>query len=119
MEQNIYLPKFSVAKNIFFTEPSNCVFDVDVVKATELVDMVTKSCEAGDDMKTARLIHGALKQLKQSRIKPDLALNTAIATIARDNPKLFATPEAIEVNISFPEYLPNLVTLYFRLWCLY
>lgn len=69
-----------------------------LVKASELVDMVTKSCEAEDDVKTARLILGALKQLKQSRIKPDLALNSSIATIARDNPKLFATSEAIEVK---------------------
>lgn len=69
-----------------------------VVKANELVDMVMKSCEAGDDVKTARLILGALKQLKQSRIKPDHTLNISIATIARDNPKLFATPEAIEVR---------------------
>lgn len=69
-----------------------------IVKANELVDMVAKSCEAGDDMKTTRLILGALKQLKQSRIKPDHSLNISIATIAKDNPKLFATPEAIEVS---------------------
>ena len=71
---------------------------ITVVKANELVDMVTKSCEAGDDVKTVRLILGALKQLKQSRIKPDHALNSSIATIARDNPKLFTTPEAIDVS---------------------
>lgn len=70
----------------------------NLVKPNELVDMVTKSCEAGDDVKTTRIILGALKQLKQSRIKPDHALNNSIATVARDNPKLFATPEAIEVS---------------------
>ena len=86
-----------------------------VVKATELVDMVTKSCEAGDDVKTARLILGALKQLKQSRIKPDYGLNSSIATIARDNPKLFATPEAIEVNDLIKVYL--VFNSLFRPWC--
>jgi len=60
--------------------------------------MVTKACETDDDAKAARLVLGALKQLKQSRIKPDLSLMASIATVARSNPNLFAASEAIEVR---------------------
>ena len=69
-----------------------------VVKATELVDSVTKACEADDDAKATRLTLGALKQLKQSRIKPDPSLMASIATIARNYPVLFTPSETIEVR---------------------
>jgi len=63
-----------------------------------LVDSVTKACEADDDAKATRLTLGALKQLKQSRIKPDPSLMASIATIARSYPILFTPSETIEVR---------------------
>ncbi|XP_065899980.1 integrator complex subunit 1-like isoform X2 [Dysidea avara] len=86
-------------KSAVLPSTSSQIMPMDV-KTTELVDMVTKTCEADDDVKAIRLILGALKQLKQSRIKPDTSLMASIATIARCYPSLFTPPEAIEAMVS-------------------
>ena len=67
------------------------------VRPTELVAAVQEARAAGNDAKAARVLAGALKQLRLSRLKPDPALNVALTTLGKEDSELFNNPPAIEV----------------------
>ena len=52
---------------------------------------------SGNDTKAGKILAGALKQLRLSRLKPDPVLNGALTTLAKDDSSVFGTHAAIEV----------------------
>ena len=52
----------------------------------------------GDRPGAIQLVEGAVLSLKESRVKPDTTLNSALATLVSKQPSLFATPSVIEVG---------------------
>ena len=52
----------------------------------------------GGETKVVRILAGAMKQLKQSRLKPDHKLNSDLVSLVRDDPQIFNNPFIIEVT---------------------
>ena len=65
----------------------------------ELVSTLREARSSGNDTKATRVLAGALKQLRLSRLKPDSTLNTALTSLAKEDGKLFNNPTAIEVQL--------------------
>lgn len=61
---------------------------------------VTDAKSSGEDTKVVRILAGAMKQLKHSRLKPDPKLNNDLVTLVRSDPQLFNHPNIIEVKYS-------------------
>ena len=68
------------------------------VHPVELVSALREARSSGNDTKATRVLAGALKQLRLSRLKPDSTLNTALTSLAKEDGKLFNNPTAIEVQ---------------------
>ena len=45
-----------------------------------------------------RILAGAMKQLKHSRLKPDSKLNGDLVSLVKEDPQLFNNPNIIEVR---------------------
>ena len=69
-----------------------------VVHPTELVEAVQDAKSDKNESRVTRLLLGAVKQLRLSRLKPDGNLNAALTTLARDYSSLFNTPPLIEAS---------------------
>ena len=54
---------------------------------------------ADNDVKASKILGGALKQLKLSRLKPDTVLNSALVTLLHEFPDMFSTPAVIEALV--------------------
>ena len=52
----------------------------------------------GGESKVVRILAGAMKQLKHSRLKPDHKLNSELVSLVREDPQLFNNPNVIEVS---------------------
>ena len=69
-----------------------------LVHPVELVSTLREARSSGNDTKATRVLAGALKQLRLSRLKPDSTLNAALTSLAKEDSKLFNNPTAIEVQ---------------------
>ena len=69
-----------------------------LVHPVELVSTLREARSSGNDTKATRVLAGALKQLRLSRLKPDSTLNAALTLLAKEDSKLFNNPTAIEVQ---------------------
>ena len=69
------------------------------VRSSELVSAVQAAKLADNDVKASKILGGALKQLKLSRLKPDAALNSALLTLVHEFPDMFSTPAVIEALV--------------------
>ena len=69
-----------------------------LVHPVELVSTLREARSSGNDTKATRVLAGALKQLRLSRLKPDSTLNAALTSLAKEDSKLFSNPTAIEVQ---------------------
>jgi len=98
---------------IFFITPPHTLAHTHTlsVRPTELVAAVQEARAAGNDAKAARVLAGALKQLRLSRLKPDPALNVALTTLGREDSELFNNPPAIEVPVAWHSSYPIACTL--------
>lgn len=74
------------------------LFFFAVVRSSELLSAVKDAVAARSQSKVDQLISGALKQLKNARLKEDPNLNLALLTLATENPHLFSTPAAVKVS---------------------
>ena len=70
-----------------------------LVHPVELVSTLREARSSGNDTKATRVLAGALKQLRLSRLKPDSTLNAALTSLAKEDSKLFNNPTAIEVQL--------------------
>ena len=52
----------------------------------------------GGESKVVRILAGAMKQLKHSRLKPDAKLNSDLVSLVKEDPQLFNNPNIIEVS---------------------
>lgn len=64
-----------------------------------MVSSVRAAKSADNDVKASRILGGALKQLKLSRLKPDATLNSGLVTLVHEFPDMFSTPAAIEAAV--------------------
>lgn len=74
---------------------------VTLVRSTELVAAVMESLENNNIVKAHKLIFGALKQLKNARLKIDFKLNEALIKLVVSKPGLFSVSSSIEVSCKF------------------
>ena len=68
-----------------------------LVKPSDLVATIKEALENDDNNKVDKILSGALKQLKNARLKVDNKLNEALSEIAIEHPSIFDTNSAIEV----------------------
>ena len=83
----------------FYYEPSTYTHThthTHIVRSGELLPAVREARASGNDSKANKLLSGALRQLKLSRLKPDPILNSALTAIAKESPDLFSSPALIE-----------------------
>ena len=76
-----------------------------IVRPGELLSAITEARSSGStsnvtgDSKAVRILAGAMRQLKHSRLKPDLKLNGELTTLIKEDPQLFNNPNIIEVLV--------------------
>ena len=81
----------------------NIMITIGTVRPGELLSAITEARPSGSgssvtgDSKAVRIIAGAMRQLKHSRLKPDLKLNAELTTLIKEDPQLFNNPNIIEV----------------------
>ena len=80
-----------------------------LVRSTELVSAIRAARSSDNDVKAAKLLGGALKQLKLSRLKPDSTLNSALVTLVREFPAMFSTATAIEGLVQILKKEPSII----------
>lgn len=66
------------------------------VRPSELVPAIKVAIAADNDVKAAKILGGALKQLKLSRLKLDSILNSSLVTLAKELPDIFTTSTVID-----------------------
>ncbi len=69
------------------------------VRSSELVSAIQAAKSAENDAKASKILGGALKQLKLSRLKPDTTLNSALVNLVHEFPDMFSTPAVIEALV--------------------
>lgn len=76
---------------------------VSPVRPGELLPAITDAKSSGGggagDTKVVRILAGAMKQLKHSRLKPDPKLNSDLITLVKEDPQIFNNPTIIEVCV--------------------
>ena len=83
----------------------NIMITIGTVRPGELLSAITEARPSGSgssssvtgDSKAVRILAGAMRQLKHSRLKPDLKLNAELTTLIKEDPQLFNNPNIIEV----------------------
>lgn len=80
-----------------------------IVRSNELISAIKAAKSADNDTKAAKILGGALKQLKLSRLKPDATLNSALVSLVRDYPELFSTSAAIEALVLVLKREPSVI----------
>ena len=65
----------------------------------ELLPAIVEAKTSGGsgDSKIVRILAGAMKQLKHSRLKPDPKLNNDLISLVKEDPQIFNNPTSIEV----------------------
>ena len=79
------------------------------VRSTELVSAIKTALSSDNDVKAAKILGGALKQLKLSRLKPDVTLNSSLMTLVREHPDIFSTPAVIEGLVLVLKREPSII----------
>ena len=51
---------------------------------------------SGNDANAVKILCGAMKQLKLSRLKPDPVLNAALSTLIKESPQLFSSSTVVD-----------------------
>ena len=74
------------------------------VRPGELSSAIAEAKSSGGggtsgESKAVRILAGAMRQLKHSRLKPDLKLNSDLTTLVKEDPQLFNNPHIIEVRV--------------------
>lgn len=69
---------------------------VHSVRSGELLPAVKEAISSGNDTSATKILCGALKQLRLSRLKPDSVLNTALTSLVKEYPKLFTASSVID-----------------------
>ena len=67
------------------------------VRPGELLPAIAEARSSGGESKVVRMLAGAMKQLKHSRLKPDTKLNSDLVALVKEDPQLFNNPNVIEV----------------------
>lgn len=68
-----------------------------LVKPSDLVTSIKEALANDDNNKVDKLLSGAIKQLKNARLKVDNKLNEALSVIAVENSSIFDSNSVIEV----------------------
>lgn len=107
---------FFVSASVNFpVNPLACVNAVMVcvppssVRSSELISAIRAAKSADNDAKAAKLIGGALKQLRLSRLKPDTTLNSALVTLVQEYPEMFSTPSVMEALVLVLKREPSVI----------
>ena len=79
------------------------------VRSTELLSAVRNAKSTENDTKASKILGGALKQLKLSRLKPDTTLNSALGSLVREFPDMFSTPAVIEGLVLVLKREPSII----------
>lgn len=68
------------------------------VEAHEFLEAVEEAVGKADDERLEALLCGAVKRLKMSRAKPDLAMCFSLMYLAKTRPSLFQSEVVVEVS---------------------
>lgn len=79
------------------------------VRSSELISAIRAAKSADNDAKAAKILGGALKQLRLSRLKPDLTLNSALVTLVLDFPDMFSTLSVMEALVLVLKREPSVI----------
>jgi len=79
------------------------------VKSSELVSALRAAKAADNDSKVGKILGGALKQLKQSRLKPDATLNAGLVTLVKEFPSLFSLPPVVDGLVQVLKREPSII----------
>lgn len=80
-----------------------------LVRSSELISAIRAAKSADNDVKVAKILGGALKQLRLSRLKPDLTLNSALVTLVQDYPDMFSTQSVMEALVLVLKREPSVI----------
>lgn len=80
-----------------------------VVRSSELVSAIKAAKSNDNDTKAAKILGGALKQLKLSRLKPDATLNSALVSLVHEYPEMFSAAAAIEAMVLVLKREPSVI----------
>lgn len=64
---------------------------------------------ADNDAKASKILGGALKQLKLSRLKPDATLHSALVTLVHDFPEMFSASAVVEGLVLILKREPSVI----------
>ena len=74
-----------------------------------MLSAIRTSKAADNDVKAAKLLGGALKQLRLSRLKPDVTLNSALIALMQEFPEMFSTPAVVEALVLVLKREPSVI----------
>ena len=97
---------------LFYFIFSHCILIVSYffsVRPGELISAIKAAKSADNDVKVSKILGGALKQLKLSRLKPDTTLNSALVSLVHEYPEIFTTPAAIEALVLVLKREPSII----------
>ena len=80
-----------------------------LVRSSELLSAIKAAKSAGNEVKAGKILGGALKQLRLSRLKPDTTLNSSLVTLVHDFPDLFSSPAIVELLILILKREPSVI----------
>ena len=69
-----------------------------LVRPGDLVSAIKDAKTSDNESKVQRLLLGAIRQLKHSRLKPDPVLNAALVQLAEEDGEMFNTPSIVDVS---------------------
>ena len=67
------------------------------VRPGDLIPAIAEAKSGGNESKVTKILAGALKQLKISRLKPDPKLNYDLVALVKEDAQMFNQPVVIEV----------------------
>jgi hypothetical protein len=79
------------------------------VRPGELLPAITEARSSGGESKVVRMLAGAMKQLKHSRLKPDTKLNSDLVALVKEDPQLFNNPNVIEGLVAVLKREPSVI----------
>lgn len=79
------------------------------VRSSELLSAIRAAKSSENDSKAGKILAGALKQLRLSRLKPDTTLNSALVTLVKEFPALFSVPSVIDGLVQVLKREPSII----------
>jgi hypothetical protein len=80
-----------------------------VVRSSELISAIRTAKSSDNNVRAAKLLGGALKQLRLSRLKPDATLNSSLVTLVEEFPDMFSTTAVIEALVLVLKREPSVI----------